>query len=262
MNKQIITESLKSCLKTDLEDLALKMDIKNIKELRKPELKEAIIKKNGLNNYDLILYNSNKKILIQINKYFKMAYTGRSNDILIKQVKEYIQKHYNNSSESIGRNQEGTIEQLVLKNNINTNVTYDNIIRIIENINYSEYTSSLKRETNFRDLIRDYLSKENYIVHTELRIGHIWDLSIDIDINDQAFGIEVKFWKSINLHDLERAIGQAFIYTWQRYKDNSFLLLLFVTKDFISKDIYKRKIQRLQEHIESMKGKLHVQVYK
>ncbi len=87
-------------------------------------------------------------------------------------------------------------------------------------------------------------------------MGGIFSLRMDIDINEEEFGIEVKKWKSLKAYcEIERAIGQAHIYTQIRYTNNNLLFVVYGTDKEYSQD--RNKIEKLSNWIEKFGGKLY-----
>ncbi len=85
-------------------------------------------------------------------------------------------------------------------------------------------------ETHLRDLLVRNFNKIIGTAQPEYRIGGYFDLSIDIDISDGLFGLEIKKWVSLKSSSTEisRAIGQAYIYSKKRYTKNNFIFVILV----------------------------------
>ncbi len=254
MLKKSIYDCLNYFNKDVLIDLSEKMGISLSSKLLKDEIIEEIIMFNGIEDLNRIFENANKNFLIDLNVYFKLEFSSKDNkDILIANINKYL---------NINKTAGYEFRKQNILSKINTNISYEELIEIIQGIDYSKYLRKLKGEADFKNMLIKELKDRNLNVCTELKIGNLWNLSIDIDINNCQFGIELKIWKSMNQKEILRALGQSLMYTMQKYKDGNYLFLIFGTEKELDKVNSENKIKVLAKMIESIHGKLHFQVYK
>lgn len=108
------------------------------------------------------------------------------------------------------------------------------------------------KETQVQDFLKDKLNNNNLNAKDKFPIGGYFDLQIDIDLFKGEYGIEIKIWshlKSTN-SEIERAIGQAYIYSTEKYKNNNFMFLVFCKEN----DKNDQKLKDFEEIIKKLNG--------
>lgn len=190
----------------------------------------------------------NIEALKRINKKLDLPFSNRNKSQLISQIllffdtkskKTNLEPLMNKDQiiprETERKTTEENQENFPLQkpsNNDNSNIlSYEDIQNIIENSDFFEdHIKKSVDETHLRDLLVRNFNKIIGTAQPEYRIGGYFDLSIDIDISDGLFGLEIKKWVSLKSSSTEisRAIGQAYIYSKKRYTKNNFIFVILV----------------------------------
>jgi hypothetical protein len=277
MEKKIIYDALKSCYKIDIKDLGSKIGLDKLSRLSFDELIELIVKKNGFDNLNLVLENINKNGLECINKHFLLIYSNKRKEELILQVKNYINQTFNQnvqneekikefetknkSTESIIFNKKDLsykndfkIEEIKdNKSNLLTISYYEKIKKIISDLVIPiQFIQSTAREQLVQSFIVEELKKKDYQPQNNCPIGGYFNLLIDIDLDKGEFGIEIKIWSHLkkDTKEISRAIGQAYIYSNEKYRFGNYMFLVFCKVD--EKD--DPKLNDLEDIIKKLNG--------
>jgi hypothetical protein len=279
MEKQFLFEMLNAIEhKNDITYLGKKIGLESIVG-HKEDLIKRIMKKNSANDLEVIVNNLSKEGLININYHLGLIQSKTSNKskkILIKKVKDYAHKNFKDTNMviieqpvkdiKIDETKQSLFDITIVKENeeekklkqIDTS-SYDNerkiahIIRVIKNWEISKVLLKNLLENDFRDILLDELNKQIGEASAKFNIGKYADLKPDIDISKGFFGIDLKMSKSLyKTSEMERAIGQAYLYSTEMYTNNNYMFLIIGSE----KDNNEEKIKDFERIVKKFNGRI------
>lgn len=211
---------------------------------RKEEIVVIICELVNDNNITDLLNNLSKNTLININLKINLSYSNKNKVDLINQIVNY----YNNDN----------IDKISNNYNLGSEINFNKLIKVVDKIPF--FIDAIQKgvnETFLRDTIIRELNKTIGNAHREYKLGGYFDLRIDIDILDGKFGIEIKKWESLETNnEFARAIGQAYIYSKQRYTNNNFVFIVFGLEE----DKKHQKYLAFEKIIKELNGHVYFKV--